>query len=1780
MSYNLRNRKGAVQDSAANESGEEQFSEPCGASVKNSCEGEAVPGSPYTKEDVLLQLVMELRTAMGALQSSYAQNQEEIAQLRCQVEEQSQVRLPGPEYHQVARDIAIAQRTDVSQAYSNTGAVPKLNGRNLPTSTDPANTTFLSSNESPATNINSVQISQNTPFQANPSQVNAKLYDLPKFTGNAEDWPLFKANYDESSNFFGYTNTQNLMRLQKSLAGAAKEAVASMLIFPKDVPNLVEELEFRFGRPELLVKTQINVIKQFPNISEGRLDQIVSYSTKVRNTVSFLGSAKCEQHLANPMLLEQMMLKLPINKQLDWARHANAIKPYATIQDFSEWLTELARYVALLPASSKPSGEQVPTRRVMHVAANKQSNEKPVEMKCSQCNDDHFITNCNTFREMTTSTRWERVKQLRLCFCCLRKGHGSHSCRSKKSCGVSGCKYCHHPMLHEESKGTLPKPVLNCRDFKQSTQLFKILPVTLHGPKGNLEIYAMFDEGAAISMLEENVAKQLGLNGSRQMLQLQWYGEQMHTEPSSNVNLEISGVNSFTKYNLKNVKTIARLNLPKQTFSKSLFPHLEVLPISDYKNVQPVLLIGLDHIHLGATGSIVENGVSSPIAAETKLGWVAYGPAIAKTSDSPIILHVRCADKLEELNMIVSEYIGNEINTDVPSISLESKEDSMARQILQQSTKLLNCRYETGLLWKNHTSKVPDSYAMAERRLTSIERKMERDIDYAKRYKVEMSKYIDKNYARKLEEHEVTSTQNHVWYLPHFGVVNPNKPGKLRIVFDAAAAIQGVSLNSMLLKGPEQLNSLLSILFKFREGSIAVAADIREMFSQIKIIPKDQHAQRFLWRENKTDPIGHYVMTSMIFGAICSPCSAEYVKTFNAEKFRSQFPEAVDVIVNKHYVDDLVSSFNSYEDALAICQNVIAIHAAAGFEIRGFVSNSKPLESILNKTDSADVNNVNMECQATTEKILGMYWNTVNDNFQFNTKFHKVPKPVMEGSRVPTKRELLSIVMAIFDPFGLLADFLIFSKLLIQETWRLKTDWDSPIPLEMHKKWFAWWNAFHQIRDFKIARHYCPHLHHCNDIQLHIFVDASQVAIAAVGYFRISFENENFVTFVAGKTKCASIKITSIPRLELQAAVLGTRLSRIIQESHEVKVNKVVFWSDSRTVLHWIYSSTRKYKPYVTHRIASILNTTNEENWRWVPTNQNSADAATRPNHPPKIVENGIWTEGPRFLKESEDVWPNVPIVPPSTQLEEEVKPLLLIKKTKIPFVLITRFSSFRRLLKTIVFVRRAVHVFKSKKNGNNSTSYTLVPSVTEINDAEKLICRIVQEEEFKSEIIALRENFKLSKQSSIRQLTPYLDGEGLIRMQGRIDEAVYLPESARRPILLPKKHVLSMLIFKHYHEKNFHQNAAITINEIRQKFWIPNARTGLEAVRKNCMICKINMVKPKTPLMGSLPADRVTPYVRPFSYTGVDMFGPLNVSIGRRREKRWGVLFTCLTIRAAHIELAENLSADAFIICLRNFINRRGTPVKLRSDNGTNFIGAQRELDENRRLMDTDKIQAEANSRQITWIFNCPASPNAGGCWERLIGITKRFLHQALKDDCPRVNTLISVLIEAENIINSRPLTDIPLLAEEDEPITPNHFLIGCVNSTQTPHPDETSICLRKQWLIAQNLKNRLWKRWIVEYLPKLLTRPKWQQKVEPLKTNDLVIVCDPNKPRSQWQKGRITQVFPAKDGQVRYAEVRTSTGLYRRPASRLAALTVENTHNGESGSIHGGENVATETC
>ncbi|XP_053960415.1 uncharacterized protein LOC128864687 [Anastrepha ludens] len=1407
-----------------------------------------------------------------------------------------------------------------------------------------------------------------------------KLQDLPEFSGKPEDWPIFFTAYTESTTVYGYSRFENNLRLQKCLKGEAREAVKSLLIHPNNVANIIEQLKFRFGRPEQLIRSQLAHVREIAPISESSVVKLIPFATKISNVCAFLRSA-CggEQYLVNPTLLDELVGKLPMSKRIEWAVFASSLQPYATVQHFSDWLTQLANVICTVydGEAAKDSKRRV----VLHAAESQRHSACPI------CQGQHKPADCTQFSQLTVPERWEEVKRRHLCFSCLNVGHGSRNCQRRKLCSTDGCKRWHHKLLHDigkiidgssnqsprprdrqrrtsiadthtgistrtqpasriEQQGDAGATVLSCSTDNNSKLLFRILPVVLYGNQKPVETYALLDEGSSITMIDSTLIEELGLRGQTERLNLQWFGGRAAQESAMVVDLLVSGAGMQKRHKLRRVYGVSNLQLPSQSLNKSdLRCHesqLNKLAVEPYAQVKPKLLIGLDHCHLGLPSTTMQLNKCGPFAANTELGWAVFGPTMNSDPSLPSCLFVNCHTD-QSLHNMVAEYFETESFGVRAAPIMESEADVRAREILKSTTCRVEGRYQTGLLWKRSDIQLPASYSMALKRLAGVEAKMRRDTDFAAEYNRIISSYVMKDYARKLSPEEAALTCNRTWCLPHFAVKNPNKPGKLRMVFDAAAEVDGVSLNSQLMKGPQEYRSLPAILFHFREGATGVCGDIKEMFHQVLVQRDDRCAQRFLWRQGDTTRQPEvYEMRVMTFGAACSPCAANYVKTINALEYGNKVKgatRAVKSILDYHYVDDYVDSFDTEEEAADITKQVRAIHKMAGFDLCNFASNSLRVTEAL--SGDGNIRQIANKEGVLVGRVLGLFWQASTDTFGFKLRFNNVDSNVLDGGRRPTKRELLSVVMSIFDPLGFLSNFVVSAKILMREVWKNDIRWDEPLPNNVNTAWEGWRKQLPMVAEYTVPRYYYrngkPEV-----LQLHVFVDASEDAFAAVAYWRsTNAAGEVEVAFISAKTKCAPMKSLTVPRLELQAAVLGTRLLNCLREEHSLHIDDCVIWSDSKTVIQWLRSEHRRYKPFVQHRIAEILATTTTANWRWLPIEHNVADEATRANNFVDFSSSARWSCGPPFLLREEQYWPTES----STcnhheEADKELRPKFALAIVSCTFLDYNRFSTFSKLVRTTAWVLRFIDVCRRRKPPDQGYGLT----AKEVETAKLCLCRLVQRGEYAEEFQHIESGLNLPRTSSLIQLSPYIDEDGVLRVRGRIEAASWLPISARRPIILPPKHCFSNLVAMHYHVKMHHQNLEATICEIRRLYWIPRLRSLLRSIVANCAICRLRKIHAVSPLMGPLPIDRLTPYVRPFSYTGLDYFGPITVTVRRANEKRWVALFTCLTVRAVHLELAHDLSTDSCIIVLRNFINRRGVPVRVRSDNGKNFVGADME--------------------------------------------------------------------------------------------------------------------------------------------------------------------------------------------------------------------------------------------
>ncbi|XP_058451241.1 uncharacterized protein LOC131430355 [Malaya genurostris] len=1609
-----------------------------------------------------------------------------------------------------------------------------------------------------------------------PAQIAARRVmtnGLPEFSGNPEDWPVFISQFNITTECCGFTNAENLIRLQQCLKGMARDSVRSRLLLPSSVPQVIETLKMLYGRPALLINSIIQRVRNAPAPKMEKLQTIIEFGMELQSLCDHIIAAEQEAQLTNPSLLQELEDKLPTHLKLQWAVHKQSLET-VTLKSFTDFMSHLVLAASQITSLSD---RKVERNRVERDHKTKQQNSnflnthsevedqipentqhETFDRKCLICGEvNHRVKDCEHFARMTVDERWRKVGSLKICRTCLNQ-HGRRRCRITIQCGIDGCQYKHNRLLHNKVEDTVASDSLNHRD-QTPKAFFRIMPVTVCGKKGSIDTFAFLDDGSSLTLVEQSLAEQLGESGPQGELVLKWTGNVTRREPASHeIGFVISG-QAKEQYQVNRARTVTELNLPIQSLDihelSKAYPHLRGLPIQNYENAQPRILLGLDQLKLSLPLKHREGREGDPVAAKTRLGWWVFGGKGEKvlTGVSCHILEV--AEK--SLHDMVKMYFGQEDAGIKSLMALESNEEKRARQILKSSTKRIQGQYETGLLWRFDYFELPESYHMALHRLECLERRMEKNPHLKENIHRQISEYQTKGYAHRANQDEIADADpRRVWYLPLGTVTNIRKPGKVRLIWDAAASVDGISLNSMLLKGPDQLCSLPGALFRFRQRPVAISGDIREMFHQIRIRAEDRNAQRFLWRHNpKCDP-EVYIMDVATFGSTCSPCSAHYIKNKNATDFAHRWPRAAEAIIKGHYVDDYLDSFNSIEEAKRVTMEVTSIHQKGGFEIRNWLSNVPDLVRSLGESPIAVVKGLDIDKSDIKERVLGMLWMTGEDVLGFSTQMREDISLIIQENVRPTKRQVLRYTMSLFDPLGLLALFSVHGKILIQQIWRSGIDWDDKIEDEQYELWQKWTSLLPILADIRIPRWY---MH--NDVtasalstQLHIFVDASEEASSCVAYLRfVLSEDVNSCAIVAAKTKVAPLKPLSIPRLELQAAVLGSRLSQFIEENHSISIDKKVFWSDSSTVLAWIRSDSRRYTQFVSCRIGEILTITEIDEWRWVPTKLNIADRATKWGKGPDHCSRQ-WFAGPEFLYLPEHQWPEQPNVR-GFHTEEEHKSchVHLIEHTE-PVIQLNHFSQWKRLLRTVAYMNRFVLNTRTTRNSRLTGCLTH----DEIISAENIIWRICQRQSYPVEyamLTASNGKTTLNKTSRLYGQCPFLDKNGVLRRYGRIPNDMKIDMDLKFPILLPKYHTVTQLLLNDYHRKYHHANNETVVNEIRQKFYIPHLRTMVRKIARECQMCKIRKCQPLNPIMAPLPAARLTAFIRPFSYIGLDFFGPMLVKIGRSNVKRWVALFTCLTIRAVHLEVAHTLSTESCISCFRRFVARRGAPLEVYSDNGTNFIGAERIL---QKQINSGLAETFTNGN-TKWIFNPPAAPHMGGVWERMVRSIKSAMIGIESSRRLNDEAFLTLLAEAEGIVNCRPLTYIPLETPEQEALTPNHFLLGSSSGIKQPvaQPTDSRNALRSSWNQIRHQADLFWNRWLREYLPTICRRTKWFEETRPIEVGELVYIVDGAK-RNCWIRGRVIETRRGKDGIVRKALVQTSSGILIRPACKLAILDV----------------------
>lgn len=1425
---------------------------------------------------------------------------------------------------------------------------------------------------------------------------------------------------------------------------------------------------------------------------------------------------------------------------------------------------------------------------------------KNLTSKCPMCSGPHKLTRCEKFKEKTPQQRREFTMQARLCHNCLGRNHLAANCRSDNTCRVQGCGRKHHTFLHpivqysDVTNNVQPTTsTTNAWNLPQATPSqangagatghcgststnkrarvsLRTVPVTVmsdDGRSAQIETYALLDPGSDVTLCTEHLVDELGLQSTPKDFSISTVNGQTTKRTGREVKLTIKGTCTTEVIDLDNVWTVDKLSISSQSIPTdkdiASWPHLNGIEISCLEDKEVTILIGSDipDAHWALEQRRGKRG--QPYAIRTPLGWTVMGPlGTAECDDNVSVNFLRRDDEL--LHQQVERMFTAEFNDPaVDANATMSLNDKKALLLMESTVKLVDGHYQLGLPWKDANLKLPNNRVSAERRLRSLKRRLLGDSRLLERYKETMNSYINDNHARELTDNEIADKKlDRIWYLPHHPVTHALKPNKVRVVFDCAARYEGTSLNDNLLQGPDLTNSLVGVLVRFRQELIALASDVKGMFHQVRVSPDDTDSLRFLWWPDgdlTKEPTDHQMLVHL-FGATSSPSCASFSLRKTAHDNQNDYDtETIETVNKNFYVDDCLKSVPSTDEAIILVKQLRDLLSKGGFNLTKWNSNSKQVLATIPEKDRA-TSLLDLDLQEPLiQSTLGLQWNMQTDTFNFRT---------VEKEKAPTRRGILSTVSSMYDPLGFVAPIILPTKQLLQNLCSLNYSWDERVPESKLIEWETWLNNLPRLQAVSVPRCFKPpDFEQLREVQLHHFSDASQTGYGAVSYLRLIDSKDNIhCSFVIGKSRVAPMKTVTIPRLELSAAVVATKLNSIISQALDYHIDSTTYWTDSTSVLQYLRNQSRRFQTFVANRVSAIQESSQTSQWRYVNTAINPADIASRGINDCNPDKLNRWLRGPEFLWSHESTWPATPDViselsADDPEVKKEVQVNIISKQEDKITTLFNRYSEWYRLQKAVAWIIRfkayMCHKYLPKRLKGTLSQGPL--TVHEITQATAVIVIHVQLKAFPDEYAILKTKNEqstkpVSATSALRKLNPVLHNR-LLRVGGRLEKAS-LPFDAKHPIIIPNKHHITDLLVRSYHVIAGHSGPTQVLATIRQKYWIIQGHSAVRRVIGNCVDCKKRNARPGKQMMAPLPAARLVPSEPPFTRVGVDYFGPLSVKQGRSRVKRYGCLFTCLSVRAVHVEIAHTLESDSFICAYQRFVARRGVPKEIFSDNGTNFKGAERELREALLRLNQDKIGNRLRRDEVQWHFNPPEASHQGGVWERMIRSVRKILRALLQEQIVSDETLLTLMAEVERILNDRPLTPVSDSPFDAEALTPNKILLLKSNASLPLDVVAKDDVYNKRWRAAQAIANAFWKRWIREYLPTLQLRQKWTVPHRNFKVGNLVLVVDDRVKRGEWPKGVVQEVYPDKHGMVRQLLVKTATTTLRRDVRKLCLL------------------------
>ncbi|NRA93174.1 MAG: hypothetical protein HRU26_10915 [Psychroserpens sp.] len=1040
-----------------------------------------------------------------------------------------------------------------------------------------------------------------------------------------------------------------------------------------------------------------------------------------------------------------------------------------------------------------------------------------------------------------------------------------------------------------------------------------------------------------------------------------------------------------------------------------------------------------------------------------------------------------------------------------------------------------------------------DNYDSAYRALKRRENKLLKNEKLKESYNEQVLDFINRGVLRKLTKKELKDWHGPVRYVDHHEVFKIGSTTPLRIVINSSFCDKGEpSLNDILMKGPNILTNLFEILVRWRIYPVAFTGDISKMYHNVGTGELEGHLRRFLWRDCQQDRDPDiFCFDTVTFGDRPAGCIAVSALRATADMFSHYSEHAAEIIKNDTYMDDVASGDFTLEDAKSLTAKIEGIAAKGGFKFKGFVF-------------SYAVDEEKGE-RFPLSKVLGVTWDSSDDkisvvvdlNHNRGKKGMKAPPVAIED--IPfTKRVCLRLVNGIFDPLGLVSPVTVKLKLLMREQFVLQDKykkWDTPLESKDKGEWIKVLRDVVEVNRISISRH-CFHspypiVNRDGIYTLICFADASMNAMCAAVYVRYEAASGEISTgLLTSKTKVAPAKITSIPRLELCASLLGSRLSNkvisafslgvdIMQNSKDrrgIRFDAEYFLLDSQVALGTLNKGSLA-NDFTGNCVAEVRGKSSNAVFAWVHTEDNIADLGTRGTKPELVSEGSEWQSGPSWLCDSIDSWP-IQV----WSLSE--LPIVSVVEVDTPIIEAKKFSSLERLHKVTAFCLKFTMSRGNGKGKLDNNWQKVKLSTEDFKRAELYWLKIVS-----GSVVKMYESGKLQ---SLRPVKVW-DEEGKflkVVTSGRLGKLLKIGYDVEELPILDHNHPYTRLVLKNFHEQE-HSSDDRTVWKSRVKYWIPQARRIVRTIRKECYRCRLLTRKNVQQMMAPLPDQRVLP-TPVWTYTSLDLFGPLeHVDMVKKRmkEKCWGIIFTCMVSRAVHIDLTQAYHTDAVLQALRRFMSIRGTPREFLSDQGTQLIACSKEVSGMLELLNWNIVEGWCAKREVKWKFVPPQGQHMNGVSESLIRTTKHLLKQTLEGRRMSFVEIQTVLYEIAQVMNCRPLgiyhkpgTD-PL---DGGPVTPNHLLLGRATGA-IPELKFENVTHVKRMKFAQETVEEFWVKWKQIVFHSLVPQFKWHKAHRNIAVGDVVLINDELAKVGEFKLGQVMVVKASgKDGLIRSVEVR----------------------------------------